>query len=81
MDFKRFDGHFTITGKKSEEYGDYVDKTAKMLGKPFMTVHMIFEKEQWPLEKIKSRYHECVKLEGNWPSIMWWSKRKKDNEV
>ena len=71
---------FTVVeGSKSEEYADYVSLTAKLLNKPYMTVHRIFEREQWPLEKIKTRYHECSKLEGKWKQIMWWSKRKKDN--
>lgn len=73
---------FIITGEDSEEYADYVKRTATMLGIPYVAVHRMFEKESgWTIEKIKERYHECCKLEGDWKRIIWYSKRKKDKAV
>ena len=76
MNFDKYKDHFTVTGQDSEEFGDYVNKTAKMLGKPFFVVFKMVEK--WSLTKIKQRYYECERLEGKWKRIMWFSKRKKD---
>lgn len=72
---------FVITGKESEEYGEYTQKTAKLLKKPFYVIHAIFEREQWPLSKIKERYHQAEKVEGMPKDVFWWWKKKQDKPV
>lgn len=70
---------FIITNKESEEYGEWVDKTAKLLGRSYGQVHMIFTKEKWTLDAIRSRYEYVTKHNGNVPSqILWWYLRKQD---
>lgn len=80
MDLSRYQNNFfQVTGDDSQEYADYVAKTAKMVGKPFIVMHKIFEKEQWPLEKIKRRYHQVDKREGVIPkAALWFWLRKQD---
>lgn len=70
---------FEVTGDESQEYGMYVDMTAKLLKKPFIAVHKMVE--DWPLEKIKSRYHEAEKIEGMPRDVWWFWKRKQDKEL
>jgi|AntAceMinimDraft_13_1070369.scaffolds.fasta_scaffold169216_1 hypothetical protein len=78
-----------------DEYEHYVYLTAKMLygtkigksGKEvckkrtgYFTLHTIFDREQWPTEKIKHRYHHCEKHHGRMPvAVFWWWLRKQDN--
>lgn len=70
---------FTITNKESEEYGEWVDKTAKLLGRPYAQLHTIFTKEKWDLDKIRTRYCYVTRHNGDIPSsILWWYLRKKD---
>ncbi len=70
---------FEISQKESEEYGEIVGLTSKLLKRPYMTVHKIFEKEQWSMNKIQERYQTCTKHNGNIPSdVLWWYLRKKD---
>jgi len=79
-DLSRF--NFTVTGTSSEQYGEQVAITAKLLGRPFFQLHKIFEKEGWTLEEITSAYQNATKHSGNCePVIAWWADRKRRNKV
>lgn len=70
---------FEVTGKPSEEYGEWVDKTAKLLKRDYGQVHRLFTREKWSLDKIRERYLTVTKHNGVIPShILWWHLRKKD---
>lgn len=81
MDLSQFKNiQYQITNKESEEYGEWVAKTAKLLGRPYAQVHTIFTKEKWTLDKIRTRYTNVTKHNGDIPSpVLWWYLRKKDN--
>ena len=71
---------FTITNKESEEYGEWVDKTAKLLGRPYAQLHTIFTKEKWTLDDIRTACSNATKHNGKCPSpIVWWANRKRRN--
>lgn len=71
----------TVTGDDSEEYGEWVQKTAKLLKRPFFAIHLIFEREKWTLDEIKRYYLNATKHNGMVPKdVAWWSARKKRNE-
>ena len=79
-DLSRF--NFTVTESVSEQYGEQVARTAKLLGRPFFQLHKIFEKEGWTLEEITSAYQKATKHSGNCaPEIAWWANRKRRNKV
>ena len=79
-DLSRF--NFTVTGSASEQYGEQVAITAKLLGRPFWTIHTIFEREKWTLEEITSAYQKATKHSGNCePVIAWWANRRRRNKV
>ena len=79
-DLSRF--NFTVTESVSEQYGEQVAITAKLLGRPFFQLHKIFEKEGWTLEEITSAYQNATKHSGNCaPEIAWWANRKRRNKV
>lgn len=79
MEKANFQRTFTVTGKESEEYGDYVKKTAALVKRPYMTIHKIFEREHWTLEQIKNRYHTVISDDGTIPKdVLWWYLRRKD---
>lgn len=72
---------FEVTGSSSEEYGDYVELTRKLLKRPYMQIHQIFERENWTIEEIKRAYQNATKHNGKMPSaVYWWWQRKKRNE-
>ena len=64
-------------------YEFWVNKTAKLLGRPYMRIHKIFEREGWYLDKIHRRYIECTKHcpDLTEPNIRWWALRKKEIET
>jgi len=73
---------FTVTGKPSEQYGAQVTITAKLVGRPYLFIHKIFEREEWTLEEITSAYQNATKHSGNCdPAIAWWADRKRRNKV
>jgi len=79
-DLSRF--NFTVTESVSEQYGEQVAITAKLLGRPFFQLHKIFEKEGWTLEEITRAYQNATKHSGNCePAIAWWANRKRRNKV
>lgn len=68
---------FTICDTKSEEYGEWVDKTARLLKRPYAQMHLLFTREKWTLEKIRDRYVYVTKHNGKMPSaVLWWHLRK-----
>lgn len=70
----------TVDGSTSEEYGDWVSRTAKLLKRPYMGLHKLLERENWSTEEIKRAYLNATKHNGNMPSdIYWWWKRKVRN--
>ena len=68
---------FTIAQQKEHEFEHWVNKTAKLIDRPyFRTFQMI---KTWTLEKIIERYQTATKHCGNIsPSYKWWAERKKD---
>jgi len=83
MPFKKPDlsgRNFTVTGKPSEQYGEQVTITAKLVDRPFFQLHKIFEKERWTLEEITSAYQNATKHSGNCdPAKAWWANRRRRN--
>jgi hypothetical protein len=68
---------FVVTNKPSEEYGEWVAKTAKLLNRPYHQVHKIFEKEKWDIDRIRRHYILATEHNGDMPSdVYWWWKRK-----
>lgn len=67
---------FQVVEKETEhEFAHYVNLTAKLIKRPYMTTFKIVE--QWPLEKIKQRYVLCTKHAGTMPGdVKWWWLRK-----
>jgi hypothetical protein len=83
MDLSKYQTkQFVITNKESEEYGEWVKKTAQLLGRPYAQIHTIFTKEGWTLDKMRTRYMYVTKHNGDIPSpVLWWYLRKKDKGV
>lgn len=70
------------TDLPENQYEYWVDKTAKLLKRKYMQVHLIFEKEKWTLEKIRDRYKQCTERNGEMPKdVLWWYLRKQDKET
>ena len=70
---------FVVTNKPSEEYGEWVAKTAKLLNRPYQQVHKIFEKEKWDIDRIRRHYILSTSHNGVIPSdVYWWYLRKRD---
>ena len=71
---------FTIAQQKEHEFEHWVNKTAKLIDRPyFRTFQMV---KTWPLEKIIERYQTVTKHNEDIPSpVLWWSLRKKDKGV
>lgn len=68
---------FQVTKKSSEEYGEWVKKTADLVKRPYMQMHRIFTNEDWSLEEIKRYYLNATKHNGKMPSsVNWWWQRK-----
>jgi len=73
---------FTVTGKPSEQYGEQVAITAKLVDRPYLFIHKIFEREGWTLEEITSAYQNATKHSGNCdPAKAWWANRRRRNKV
>ena len=71
---------FQVTKNTSEEYADWVGKTATLLGRKYYALHRIFERENWTLDEIRSAYNNAVKHHGKvTPEIAWWASRKRRN--
>lgn len=71
---------FTITKSASEEWGDWVKKTALLVDRKYYTMHRIFEKEKWTLEEIRRAYTNATKHNGSCePARAWWGARKRRN--
>ncbi len=83
MDLSQFQTkQFVITNKESEEYGDLVKQTAKLLGRSYPQMHLIFTKEKWSLEEIRRAYFNATKHNGKCASaVVWWANRKRRNGV
>lgn len=68
---------FVVDGSHSEEYGELVAMTAKLLKRPYGQIHRIFTKEKWSIDEIRSAYVNATKHNGQLPSdVFWWWKRK-----
>lgn len=73
---------FYVTGSESERYGDIVNKTARLLKKPYFQMHSIFTKEKWTVEEIERAYQIATKHNGTLSSeVAWWVYRKKRNAI
>lgn len=73
---------FIITNTSSEEYGEWVDKTAKLLGRPYAQLHTLFTKEKWNVDDIRTAYQNATKHCGRvTPQIAWWANRKRRNSI
>lgn len=71
---------FIITNKESEDYGDWVKQTAKLVKRPYFQMHKIFEKENWDIDEIRRAYINATKHNGNCDSVIaWWANRKRRN--
>jgi len=83
MPFKKPDlsgFNFTVTGKPSEQYGEQVTITAKLVDRPFIIIHNIFKTERWTLDEITSAYQKATKHSGNCdPAKAWWANRRRRN--
>lgn len=76
MDFSHLPT-FTVTGDDSQEYGELVDKTSKLLKRRYIVIHNIFTREKWSLNEIRQTYILATKHNGDMPSsVYWWWKRK-----
>lgn len=73
---------FDVDAKTPETYEHWVNLTAKLLNRPYFSVHKIFERERWTVDKIQQRYELCTKHRGTMPGdVKWWWLRKQDNET
>lgn len=71
-----------VTGKESEEYGEIVKLTAKLLGKSYPQMHVLFKREKWSLEEIKTAYQNATKHNGKVsPPVAWWANRKRKKGI
>ena len=66
---------FTVAEQEEHEFEHWVNKTAKLIKRPyFQTFKMV---EKWPISKIIYHYTLATKHNGDVPSnIYWWWKRK-----
>lgn len=72
-----FNRQFTIAEQEEFEYEHWVNKTAKLINRPYFQVHLMVTK--WPLEKIIRHYNIATKHNGQIPEdIKWWSIRKRE---
>ena len=79
MQKAKFQRVFSVEKETKHEYEHYVKLTAEILKRPYFLVHKMVEK--WDLAKIRDRYEQCIKHNGDMPSdVYWWWKRKQDNE-
>lgn len=67
---------FEIDDQQTEDYEYWVNKTAKLIKKPYFVTHKMVE--SWPLAKIKERYNDALKVEGMPQDVWWYWKRKQD---
>lgn len=68
---------FQVDEKSEDTYAHYVSETAKLLKRPYITVHKMVE--SWPIDKIIRRYEECTKHAGTMPGdVKWWWLRKQE---
>ena len=73
-------GRFSIQQQKEHEFEHWVNKTAKLIERPYFRTFKMVEK--WPIEKIIERYQTVTKHNGAIPSpVLWWHLRKKDKGV
>jgi hypothetical protein len=71
---------FTVAEQKEHEFQHWVDKTAKLIKRPYFQTFSMMKK--WPLEKIVRNYELSTKHNGNIPSaIYWFWLRKKERGV
>ena len=58
-------------------YEFWVNKTAKLLKKPYIQVHGIIAREELTLEEIVRRYNNATKHNGDMlPEVYWWWRRR-----
>jgi len=58
-------------------YEFWVNKTAKLLNRPYIGIHKIITQEGLKLEGIIRRYETAVKHSGDMPpDVYWWWRRK-----
>ena len=67
---------FTVSDDVEHDYEHWVNKTAKLIKKPYFVTHKMVE--GWSLAKIKERYNDAVKVEGMPQDVWWYWKRKQD---
>jgi hypothetical protein len=79
MERIKFGRVFKVEKETKHEYEHYVNLTAQILKRPYYSVHKLVEK--WDISKIRDRYEQCIKHNGDMPSdVYWWWRRKQDNE-
>ncbi len=66
------------TSLPEHSYEHWVNLTAKLIGRPYITTAKLVEK--WPLEKIVRRYEQATKHcpVMSKPAIHWWALRKRE---
>ena len=75
-----FNKTFVVDGSESEEYGEWVKKTADLLDRPYPQIHQLFTREKWTLDEIKRNYINATKHNGNCPQDKaWWANRRRRN--
>ena len=68
---------FSIEEQKEHKFEHWVNKTAKLIDRPYFRTFKMVEK--WPIEKIIERYQTATKHHGSIsPSYKWWAERRKD---
>ena len=68
---------FTVAEQKEHEFQHWVDKTAKLIERPYFQTFKLVEK--WPIDKIIRHYELSTKHAGNLPqAVKWWWLRKQD---
>lgn len=68
-------GRFQIAEQKEHEFEYWVNKTAKLIDRPYFQTFTMVKK--WSLEKIIRHYNLATKHNGDMPSnVYWWWARK-----
>ena len=71
-----FDYNFVIEEEKEHEFEHWVNKTSKLIERPYFQTFKLVEK--WPMEQIIRMYELATKHCGNCPpNIKWWAERKR----
>lgn len=70
---------FKVEKETEHEFEFWVNKTAKLINRPYYATFKLIEK--WPVELIIRRYELSTKHAGNMPpDVKWWWLRKINNK-